>query len=55
MKISEPIRKSSKPHGRLHFAGTERSHWPNNIEGALESGERAAREISEQQPASACA
>jgi monoamine oxidase len=45
----------TKPHGRLHFAGTERSSWPNNMEGALESGERAAREISERQPASACA
>jgi hypothetical protein len=41
----------AKPHGRLHFAGTERSSWPNNMEGALESGERAAREISERQPA----
>lgn len=34
----------ARPHGRLHFAGAERSSWPNNMEGALESGERAARE-----------
>lgn len=35
----------ARPHGRLHFAGAERSSWPNNMEGALESGERAAREL----------
>lgn len=34
----------ARPHGRLHFAGAERSSWPNNMEGALESGERAGRE-----------
>lgn len=32
-----------EPHGRVHFAGAERSSWPNNMEGALESGEEAAR------------
>jgi monoamine oxidase len=30
------------PHGRVHFAGAERGSWPNNIEGALESGHNAA-------------
>jgi monoamine oxidase len=30
------------PHGRIHFAGAERSSWPNNMEGALESGHNAA-------------
>ena len=34
-----------EPDGRLLFAGAERSSWPNNMEGALESGERAAREL----------
>jgi monoamine oxidase len=29
-------------HGLVRFAGAERSSWPNNMEGALESGERAA-------------
>jgi monoamine oxidase len=29
-------------HGLIRFAGAERSSWPNNMEGALESGERAA-------------
>lgn len=37
----------ARPYGRLHFAGAERSSWPNNMEGALESGERAAREVIE--------
>jgi monoamine oxidase len=32
-------------HGRLHFAGSERSSWPNNMEGALESGGRAAVDV----------
>jgi monoamine oxidase len=30
---------------RVHFAGVERSSWPNNMEGALESGECAADEV----------
>lgn len=32
-------------HGRIHFAGAERSSWPNNMEGAVESGIRAAQVI----------
>jgi monoamine oxidase len=28
------------------FAGVERSSWPNNMEGALESGERAGLEAA---------
>jgi monoamine oxidase len=35
-----------EPVGRVHFAGTETaSEWTGYIEGALESGERAAREV----------
>jgi monoamine oxidase len=34
-----------RAHGRVHFAGSERSSWPNNMEGAVESGRRAADEI----------
>lgn len=34
----------ARQHGRVHLAGAERSSWPNNMEGALESGERAARD-----------
>jgi monoamine oxidase len=33
-----------RPHGLVHFAGSERSSWPNNMEGAVESGVRAAEE-----------
>lgn len=35
----------TQAHGALHFAGAERSSWPNNMEGAVESGARAAREV----------
>lgn len=35
----------ARTHGAMHFAGAERSSWPNNMEGAVESGVRAAREI----------
>lgn len=36
----------ARPFGRLHFAGTETAReWRGYIEGALESGERAAREV----------
>lgn len=35
-----------QPHGRIHFAGTETAtEWPGYMEGALEAGERAGREI----------
>lgn len=32
-------------HGRVVFAGVERSSWPNNMEGAVASGETASRAI----------
>ncbi|MBF6059846.1 FAD-dependent oxidoreductase [Nocardia terpenica] len=32
------------PHGLVSFAGVARSNWPDNMEGAVRSGERAARE-----------
>jgi len=34
-----------RPEGRIHFAGEHTSSWTGWMEGALESGERAAREI----------
>ena len=35
-----------EPVGPIHFAGTETAvEWTGYIEGALESGERAAREV----------
>jgi monoamine oxidase len=35
----------ARPEGRLHFAGEHASAWPGWMQGALESGVRAAREI----------
>ncbi len=35
-----------KPFGRLYFAGTETAtHWAGYMEGAIQAGERAAREV----------
>lgn len=34
-----------RPHGRVFFAGAERSSWPNSMEGALESGEEVAQTV----------
>lgn len=33
----------TRSHGRVHFAGAERGSWPNNMEGAVESGVNAAQ------------
>ncbi len=38
----------SRPEGRVHFAGEHTSSWMGWMEGALESGERAAREVLSQ-------
>lgn len=36
-----------QPVGRIYFAGTETAtHWSGYMEGAVEAGERAAREVS---------
>ena len=35
------------PEGRVHFAGDHTSAWIRWMQGALESGNRAAREVSE--------
>lgn len=32
-------------HGRVHFAATERSSWPNNMEGAVESATQVAQQL----------
>ena len=42
-----PCRELRKPLGRVHFAGTETaSQWTGYMEGAIQAGERAAREVS---------
>jgi monoamine oxidase len=35
----------ARPEGRVHFAGEHTSAWPGYMQGALESGNRAAQEI----------
>jgi len=35
----------ARPEGRIHFAGEHTSSWMGWMEGALESGERAAKEV----------
>jgi monoamine oxidase len=37
------------PEGRVHFAGEHLSAWPSWIQGALQSGLRAVKEIDEAQ------
>lgn len=45
--LTELGRSLSAPHGLVHYAGTETAReWIGYIEGAIESGERVAREIS---------
>jgi len=36
-----------RPEGRVHFAGCQTSPWPGWMNGALQSGNRAAREVAE--------
>ncbi|MBO1418462.1 flavin monoamine oxidase family protein, partial [Streptomyces sp. FH025] len=40
-----------RPEGRIHFAGEHCSQWPAWVEGAVESGIRAARRVHLAQPA----
>lgn len=37
----------ASPEGRIHFAGDHASPWPGWMQGALQSGHRAAREIND--------
>jgi hypothetical protein len=37
----------TRPEGRIHFAGEHTSSWMGWMQGALESGERAANEVLE--------
>ena len=36
----------AKPEGRIHFAGDHTSQFPGWMHGALQSGNRAAREVN---------
>jgi monoamine oxidase len=35
----------ARPAGRLHFAGEHTDHWQATLNGALNSGRRAAQEV----------
>ena len=44
-QMSSMMPDIARPEGRIHFAGEHTSSWMGWMEGALESGERAAREV----------
>lgn len=46
-QISGLLPHIARAEGRVHFAGEHASAWPGWMQGALESGNRAAREINE--------
>jgi monoamine oxidase len=46
-QMSSLMSHIARPEGRVHFAGEHASAWPGWMQGALESGNRAAREINE--------
>ena len=46
-QMSSLIPHIGRSEGRIHFAGEHASAWPGWMQGALESGNRAAREINE--------
>jgi monoamine oxidase len=47
-QMSALMPEIARPEGRLHFAGEHTSSWMGWMEGALESGERAAQEVLSQ-------
>jgi monoamine oxidase len=46
-QMSSLLPPIARPEGRVHFAGEHASAWPGWMQGALESGHRAAREIND--------
>jgi monoamine oxidase len=46
-QMSELLPHIARPEGRIHFAGEHASSWPGWMQGAFQSGHRAAREINE--------
>jgi monoamine oxidase len=45
-QITELFGHVATPHGRIHFAGEHTSRSNRGMEGAQESGERAAQEVA---------
>jgi monoamine oxidase len=46
-QMSELLPHIARPEGRIHFAGEHASSWPGWMQGAFQSGHRAAQEINE--------
>ncbi|MCA1849680.1 MAG: FAD-dependent oxidoreductase, partial [Acidobacteria bacterium] len=46
-QMSEFLEHTARPEGRIHFAGEHASAWPGWMQGAFQSGHRAAREVDE--------
>ncbi|MDT4953421.1 MAG: monoamine oxidase [Acidobacteriota bacterium] len=46
-QMSELLPQIARAEGRIYFAGEHTSSWPGWMQGAFQSGHRAAREISE--------
>jgi monoamine oxidase len=46
-QMSELLPYIARPEGRIHFAGEHASSWPGWMQGAFQSGHRAAREIND--------
>lgn len=46
-QMSELLPHIARREGRIHFAGEHTSSWPGWMQGAFQSGHRAAREINE--------
>jgi monoamine oxidase len=46
-QMSDLLPHIARPEGRIHFAGEHVSSWPGWMQGAFQSGHRAAREINE--------
>jgi monoamine oxidase len=46
-QVTSLLPSIARPEGRIHFAGEHASAWPGWMQGALESGNRAAREVND--------
>ena len=52
-QLESAVRHAASPEGRIHFAGDHTSLWPSSMQGAVQSGSRAASEIARASSANA--
>lgn len=45
-QLESVVQHAASPEGRIHFAGDHTSIWPSSMQGAVQSGSRAASEIA---------